>query len=299
MTDDLNATLRRWLELYSQTTPSADLPDWAELMQSLQLQGWQHLPDEQAELMAIMTQESVEFTRFAGMLMQQQEQPLLVSFFKDFHQHICRLTDDWILKRWLLPEQLGSIIKTRFWDRSSLDTSFNQLIQGLNNTSNLALPFFHQSALKELTKLFTEHQQAIQDYTEHYNQINSQALDHLSTLIEQSEEQISSLKQLHRYWVDAYEMSYAEKIATHEYQLAHGRISNSLMQIKLWLQTQRNHYLTQLGIASEASLNLAFEKIHQLSKQMRKLENLVEQTNQMSKELAEIKQQLGHSQENR
>ncbi|TVQ72021.1 MAG: hypothetical protein EA373_03330 [Oceanospirillales bacterium] len=296
VTDNLQATIRRWLTQFSDHSPITELPDWSELMQSLQQQGWQELPDQHAELLAVMTQESIEFTRFAGQLLQQHDQIETASFFKDFHQHINRLSDDLIFKRWLLPEQLGSMIKTRFWDSSTgIEMPWLKMLNGLTNLPELDLPFAQQSAYREFTRLINEHQQAFQDYTNHYSRINSKAINQLSEAIEQSEQQISSLKELHRLWVDAYEISYAERIATQEYQLAHGRISNTLMQLKLWFQGQRNRYLTQLGIASEASLNLAFEKIHALTKQVRQLESLQQQTLSLTRELEAIKQQINPS----
>ena len=296
MTDDLQATIRRWLTLFSEHSSSAELPDWSELMQSLQQQGWQELPDQHAELLAVMTQESIEFTRFAGQLLQQQDQIETASFFKDFHQHINRLSDDLIFKRWLLPEQLGSLIKTRCWDSSTgIEMPWLKMLSGFTNLPQMDIPFSQQSAHREFTKLINEHQQAFQDYTDHYSHINSKAINQLSEAIERSEQQISSLKELHRLWVDAYEMSYAERVATHEYQLAHGKISNTLMQLKLWFQEQRNRYLTQLGIASEASLNLAFEKIHALTKQVRQLEHLQQQTLSLTRDIEAIKQQLSPS----
>ena len=293
VTDDLQATIRHWLTLFGKQNPTAELPDWPELMQSLQQQGWNELPDQHAELLTLMTQESIEFTRFADQLLQQQGQIETAGFLKDFHQHINRLSDDLIFKRWLLPEQLGSLIKTRFWDSSTgIEMPWLKMLNALPNLPEMDLPFAQQSAYRELTRLINEHQQAFQDYTDHYSRINSKAINQLSEAIERSGQQISSLKELHTLWIDAYELSYAERIATQEYQLAHGKISNTLMQLKLWFQEQRNRYLTQLGIASETSLNLAFAKIHALTKQVRQLEKLQQQTQSLSNELEAIKQQI-------
>lgn len=297
VTDDLNATLRRWLELYNQATPSESLPDWSEVMLSMQQQGWQSLPDQQAELLAIMTQESIEFTRFAAELMNQQDDAALIRFLTDFHQHINHLSDDWILKRWFLPEQLVGLLKTRIWNPEQLEAPWQQLTQHLLNLPGMA--FCQQGALRKLQQLTREHFLAVQDYTQHFSQINTQAIHDLSCNIEAAPERASSLKQLHRWWIDAYEGCYRTKMANQDYQLAHGRVSNTFLALKLWLQEQRNLYLTQLGIASETSLNLAFEKIHQLSKQLRKLEQLPQQTAQLANELADLKQQLFNTQDDR
>lgn len=296
MTDDLQATIQRWLSLYTELEPSNEMPDWSELMQSLQHTGWQQLPDQHAELLAVMTQESIEFTRFAGHLVHQhqtQEQPELASFFKDFHQHINRLSDDLIVKRWIIPEQLGTLLKTRMWDNSSpFELPWLKAMNGLVENTALELPFNQQSAFREMTQLLHEHQQAVQDYTEHYARINTHALNQLSETIEASEQHISSLRKLHTLWVNAYETSYAERITTKEYQVAHGRISNTFMRLKLWLQEQRNTYLTQMGIATETSLNLAFAKIHTLSKQVRHLESLQQQTTSLHQEIQALKESV-------
>ncbi len=298
VTEDLNATIRRWLSLFSEHSTSAELPDWSDLMLNLQQQGWKELPDHHAELLAVMTQESIEFTRFAGQLIEKQEQLEVLSFYQDFQKHINRLSDDMILKRWLLPEQLGGLLKTRFWDSSTgIELPWLKILDAFTSAMPNNTPFFQQSSAREITQLLTLHQQALQEYAQHYSSINTQAIQHLSTAIEESEQQIASLRELHRLWVDAYELCYAERIATQEYQLSHGRITNTFMQLKLWFQEHRNRYLSQLGIASEASLNLAFEKIHSLTKQVRHLEKQHQETLKLSNEFERIKQQLAESKE--
>lgn len=303
VTDDLNATIRHWLKLYTDQEAAPDMPDWTELMQSLQQTGWQHLPDQQAEILSIMTQESIEFTRFASQLIQQHQQqdtPELASFFQDFHQHINRLCDDFILQRWLLPEQLSRLMKTRPGDTlSGIDQSWFQALDGFLNVTLSELPYVQQASFRDMKKHLHEHHQALMEYTQHYTRINTHALNQLSQTLEAREQPISSLRELHSIWVNAYEVSYAECIATDEYQLAYGRISNTLMQLKLWLQQQRNQYLTQMGIATEASLNLAFEKIHQLSKQVRQLEILQQQTELLHREINQIKNNMPANSDNR
>ncbi|MFN3881004.1 MAG: poly(R)-hydroxyalkanoic acid synthase subunit PhaE [Nitrincola lacisaponensis] len=301
MTDDLQATIRRWLELFPAHTDPAEMPDWTELMQQLQQTGWKHLPQQHAELLAVMTQESIEFTRFASQLIsqyQQQEQPELASFFNDFHQHINRLTDDWILKRWQLPEQMGALLRTRaFQDETWLEPPWLKGLNHLLETPSTELHHAQQKALQDMLQLLNTHQQALQHYADQYARINTQALNQLSQQIESTDQQISSLRQLHQLWVDAYEHSYAERLATEEYQLAHGRISNSMMQLRLWIQTQRNQQLKHLGIATEASLNLAFEKIHQLSKQVRQLQQQQQQTLTLQQDLNALRASLNNIQE--
>lgn len=293
MTDNLQATIRRWLELYPAQLEGTELPDWTELMQKLQQTGWQNLPEQHAELLAVMTQESVEFTRFASLLItqhQQQDPPELASFFTDFHQHISRLTEDWIIKRWQLPEQLGALLRTHsFNDEQFVDHPWMKGMRSLLESSASELPFNQQKALRDSSHLINEHQQALQQYSAHYAQINTRALNRLSQQIEDKGEVISSLKALHRLWVEAYEASYSEQLATEEYQLAHGRISNTLMQLRLWFQEQRNLQLKLFGIATEASLNLAFEKIHQLSKQLRSLERSQAESTGLRDEVRQLK----------
>lgn len=303
MTDNLQATIRRWLELYPTQLEGTELPDWTELMQQLQHTGWQHLPDQHAELLAVMTQESVEFTRFAGLLISQSQQgnpPELASFFTDFHQHISRLTEDWVVKRWQLPEQLGALLRTHsFSDEQFIDHPWIKGMRSFLESSATDLPFNQQKALRDSSQLINEHQQAMQHYSAHYAQINTRALNRLSEHLETNNESISSLKTLHRLWVEAYEASYAEQLATDEYQLAHGRISNTLMQLRLWLQEQRNQQLKLFGIATEASLNLAFEKIHQMSKQLRNLERSQAESSALQDELRQLKEDINALQRER
>ncbi|WP_160173668.1 poly(R)-hydroxyalkanoic acid synthase subunit PhaE [Nitrincola sp. A-D6] len=303
MTDDLQATIRRWLELYPNQQADTELPDWTELMQQLQQTGWQHLPEQHAELLAVMTQESVEFTRFAGQLLTQchkEDAPELAGFFTDFHQHINRLTEDWVIKRWHLPEQLGALLRTHsFNDEQFIDHPWMKGMRSLMEGAPAELPFNQQKALRESGQLLNQHQQALQQYSAHYAQINSRALNRLSEQIETGNGTISSLTALHRLWVEAYEASYAEQLATEEYQLAHGRVSNTLMQLRLWFQEQRNQQLKLFGIATEASLNLAFEKIHQLSKQLRHLQRAQVDSSELRDELRQLKDDINTLQRER
>ncbi|EXJ09952.1 poly(R)-hydroxyalkanoic acid synthase subunit PhaE [Nitrincola nitratireducens] len=296
MTDDLHTLIQQWLTMQQQGTVSSDDPllDWSRLMTRLQQSSWEYLPEQHAELISLMTQESIEFTRFASQLiLQNHTLQDIQGFVKGFKEHISQLSRDWILKRWQIPEQLHALIHTSQLTFQGLGEQ--PMLQGLNtllesNAEHLTLK--QQRLIREGTQLLYDYQIAFGQYAELFDQINQSAIKGLTDKIDSAPEPINSLKALHEAWTHAYEKEYASVVATEHYQTTYGQISNASFALREFYQTFRNEQLAQIGIASETSLSLAFEHIHRLRKHVRQLEKELSVIPELQRSLSELRLEI-------
>lgn len=281
MTDDLHALIRQWLELLTQPSGAASSDDWQSLILQLQTHAWQEMPAHQAEILATLTSQSIEFTRFAGQLIQQLEagEPLSnTQLLLQFHQHLTRLTQEWVLQRWQMPEQLAGLIRLQQLDTAPwLENPLLRHLQALLETPLPQLDIPQRERLQQSLALLQEHQQALQLYSGHYQRINREALDTFATALDAEAETLESLEQLHRLWCDSYEQCHQRLLDNTEFQLAHARVGNAAMRLRLFMQQQSDQHLSRLGIASSSQLEIAFKQIHQLRKQLRDLQQQIDQ----------------------
>jgi hypothetical protein len=233
--------------------------------------------DQHASLVALLTEQSVEFTRFAQQVISYLElhgrQAELSALINVFHDHLRRLTQEWILNRWQLPEQLGALFKTHsFQDDLLLDNPFIHGLKSLLSTpSQIGLSHQIQSQLRQGVELLIEYEQALRDYNRLYSGINQQATSRFLEQIEHCDPPVNTLGSLHDLWVDTYEHAYSKTIATTEYRQAHGRISNAVMGLRQALQQFRNAQLRQFGIPSENQMTLIYQRLNEQRRQIRQL----------------------------
>lgn len=299
MADDLLKMMQQWMTHLENSagTLSDDAPfqTWWQLFQEQSV--GDRLPQQQAELLALLTRQSLEFTRFGEQLIAQLEQigahTEASGLVNQFHNHLRLLTQEWILKRWQLPEQLGALFRTHsFQDDLLLDNPFIHGLKSLLNTpAQLSLHHSLQHRLKAGIDLLIEYEQALRDYSAHYAEINSGATARFLERIEHSDPPIDSLSPLHDLWVDTYESSYAQQIATTEYRDAHGRISNSVMNLRLLLQNLRNTQLQQFGIPNADQLDLIYQRINTQRREIKQLQREVEALSSLRLEMEQLKSQ--------
>lgn len=295
MADDLLKLMQQWatyLDKQSREAPGGKPFPW----QSSDMNASMSAP--QAELIALLTQQSVEFTRFAEqiveLLEQQGRQTDLSSIINHFQDHLRRLTQEWILSRWQLPEQLGALFRTHsFQDDLLLDNPFIHGLKSLLNTPDqLGLQHSLQRQLKNGVDLLIEYEQALRQYSAHYSEINSAATREFLDSIEAAAPAIDSLGQLHDLWVESYEQRYAKAIGTLEYRQAHGRISNAVMRLRLFLQQLRNTQLQQLGIPNEEQLTQVHQQLNEQRRNLKALKRELAELTGLKQEVAELRRQL-------
>lgn len=296
MADDLLKLMQQWmtqLERSAEGSESTSSEPWWQLLRERMPDD--QLPPQQAELLALLTQQSLEFTRFGQQLISHLEQSgshsEMSGLVNQFHNHLRRLTQEWILQRWQLPEQLGALFRTHsFQDDLLLDNPFIHGMKSLLNTpSLLGLQHSMQRQMKAGVDLLIDYEQALRDYSAHYAEINTGATSRFLEQIEASDPAITSLGQLHDLWVEAYESSYAERIATSGYRDAHGRISNAVMSLRQFLQELRNTQLQQLGIPSNTQMELIYQRLNDQRRELKQLRREVAALSSLREEIAQLK----------
>ncbi|WP_151704659.1 poly(R)-hydroxyalkanoic acid synthase subunit PhaE [Nitrincola alkalilacustris] len=307
MDNDLLELMRRWLNRPADVTAATDDPDrkaepegdadWQTLLQKLQSQGWSQLPQQQAEVLSLLTRQSSEFTRFAEQLLaslnEKSAELSFAPFFTQFHDHIRRLTNEWLVQRWQLPEQLGSLLRTHsFQDDLLFDNPFINGLKSLLENPVVGTTHQQQSAIKKGVALLLEYQHALSDYSQHYSRINTEALEQMMHEVNQSDSEISTLHELHTLWVNCYESVYAKAISADQYQRAHGRISNAVMQLRKFMQDQRDVQLNAVGLATRQGLNTALERQHKMRKQMKQVRKELNELAVLREEVALLRKEV-------
>ncbi|TCK09446.1 poly(R)-hydroxyalkanoic acid synthase subunit PhaE [Marinobacterium mangrovicola] len=295
MADDLLKLMQQWatyLDEQSRNAPGGKPFPWPPADKD----GSASVP--QAELVALLTQQSVEFARFAEqiieLLEQQGRQTELSTVINHFQDHLRRLTQEWILSRWQLPEQLGALFRTHsFQDDLLLDNPFIHGMKSLLNTPDqLGLQHSLQQQLKNGVDLLIDYEQALRQYSAHYSEINSAATREFLQQIEIADPAIDSLGQLHDLWVESYEQCYGKTIVSLEYREAHGRISNAVMRLRLFLQQLRNAQLQQLGIPNEDQLSQIHQQLHEQRRTIKSLKRELSALSELRAEVAALKREI-------
>lgn len=299
MADDLLSLMQQWLKHMEQPqdAPPGDNPfnAWFSALQDSQPADSQPLTGVQAELIALLTQQSLEFTRFGQQLLDRLEQQTamepLDALLVPFQEHLSRLTRDWILRRWQLPEQLGALFHTHSYrDDLLLDNPFIHGLKSLLETpAQQGLQRDLQQQLQTLVECLLEYEQALRLYSRHYSEINTTATRRFISAVEQAEPAIESIAPLHALWIDIYEQCYGERIATDAYGDAHGRISNAVMALRQHLQHWRDRLLQQYGIPNATQLERVYR---QLNEQRRQLKTQDRELRRLQDEIEALKQQI-------
>jgi len=306
--NDLLELMRRWINRPADAATATDNPDrkaepedddadWHTLLQKLQSQGWSQLPQQQAEVLSLLTRQSSEFTRFAEQLLaslnEKSAEFSLAPFFTHFHDHIRRLTNEWLVQRWKLPEQLSSLIRTHsFQDDILFDNPFINGLKSLLENPVVGTSHQQQNSMKKGVALLLEYQHALSDYSHHYSRINTEALEQMMHEVNQSEKEISTLNELHLIWVNCYETVYAKAISQDQYQRAHGRISNAIMKLRKFMQEQRDVQFNAVGLATRQGLDTALERQHQIRKQMKQVRKDLSEMASLREEVAQLRQEV-------
>lgn len=252
-------------------------------------QAQQKAPPQFAQLMEILQAQAANFSEYGESLLQQYQSGDLQTnhaAMQQFQDYIRQQTNNQLMQQWQIPQQFGALFKSA---NATSDTTNNDnpLIDALKSLLDKPVAGVHQAQqqqIQEAIKLTLDYQEALQAYSEHYNGIGEQASKVLIDALQENDQQIEGLQQLHDLWTNAYETAYVETIATSAYQQAHGRISNAFTRLKKCTQDVRDSQFQQVGLATRQGLDTALERQHQLRKNMR----------QTQRQLGQMQAQLDH-----
>lgn len=277
-----------WQQLTSAETNAST--QWAKSLTQHQQELRQKAPQQFAQLMDILTAQANNFSEYGETLLKQHQSGQTLdtdAAIKQFQDYMQQQTTDCLIKQWQIPEQFSALFKSHsksnsFRDDLLFENPFINGMKSLLDTPVAGVNQAQQQQIQDAIKLTLDYQEALREYTEHYNGISEQAASALLIALQDDGKEIEGLQQLHDLWVNAYEKAYADAIATTAYQQSHGRISNALMRLRKFSQDFRDEQFQLIGLATRQGLDTALERQHQLRKDMR----------HNQRELAQVKEQL-------
>ena len=150
--------------------------------------------------------------------------------------------------------------------------------------------------LQEASDLYQDYQQTLSQYLEQFALINKKATEQLSQQMSQAK--VNNLHSLRLIWVECYEASYADTVFTVEYQSTHAQLSNKLLRLQGFMQTQWHQQLSQLNIASLQTVDQLVKSQHQLRKEVKSLKQQLKaqqlmQQQQLDEALGPLRAALG------
>lgn len=291
------ALFKQWIE-----KQSSSVPDGGHLSSA-----------DPARAAAILSSQTAEYLNFSKTLLSQlkqcSDQAAVSGCFDLFKEHIQRQTGEALLKQWQLPENIAALFRTHsFHDDLLFENPYYNGLKSLLNFPSVGSTHELQQNTRDAIKLLLEYQEALQEYVNHYSDINQHAIGQLIESLTDGDKEVETFGELHDLWVDCYESSYSSVLYTSEYQKSHGRISNALMRLRKHAQDMRDIYFESTGLATRKGLDTALQRQHQLRKEMRevnrKIVSLQQDTqahlfnemcstvNTLTEEIAELRKEL-------
>lgn len=304
-TNWLQEQLQQWQENLQASTPSAGYP-LQSFLNSLQAPDMSDFSDQQASLINLVKSQTDQFSRFTESLIRSEklhtgsaeseaadtESPslnteALVDQFQNYMQTQC---NDLLSRQLNIPEPLASLFKNSFLTAESLKSApMRELLEQLAKSPDIGSGSFSPAQMRSLAQACIDYQDALSDYLQQYDVIFSQTGDDLKKLLTQENTEIDSVKALQNLWVDCYEKAYRDTVFTDQYQNSHGRISNSLNQVRKLAFNSRDKKLKEFGLVTREELDSSIRQQHKMRKQLRKQQKEIDELRNL---LSELKSQI-------
>jgi len=133
----------------------------------------------------------------------------------------------------------------------------------------------HQQRLKALALAQLEVQQATQRYNTLMADASKTAFERFEQHLEQhaaNGQPAHTPRALFEIWVDAAEQAYTEVALSQDYRRAYAELANAQMRLRSGIQHEIEHICTQLGMPTRTELDSAHQKIVQLERSVRQLQ---------------------------
>ena len=286
----LKEQLQRWQDIAQGGTPGSN-EQWHNFINSFDSQSFPDLSEQQAGLLDLVKRQSDHYTTFSETLLNPDASAFdpeqLSEQFQHYMQQQC---NEMLGQQWNLPEPFASLIKsTPLTAESIKKLPLRELLEKLAQSPDIATGPYNATQMRDISQAMLDYQDALGGYLEHYDQIFNQTGAKLKQILEQEETRIESVKALHNLWVDCYETAYKETVFTDSYQSSHGRISNSLMQVRKQAFNSRDKKLQEFGFVTREELNSTLKQQHRMRKQLRQQQQEIEALKQL---VGDLQQQL-------
>lgn len=133
-----------------------------------------------------------------------------------------------------------------------------------------------QEQLQKLQQQWLKYGEALQGYNQVLGKITEKAFEIFGNktrdIATGSAPSPESLRAIYNLWVDSGEEAYAEFATTPEFTKAQAGLVNALMAVKQQEQILTDGFLGQFGLPTRRELDTAHQRIHQLQRQVRSLQ---------------------------
>ncbi|WP_432473859.1 poly(R)-hydroxyalkanoic acid synthase subunit PhaE [Amphritea sp. HPY] len=292
----LKEQLQRWQDIAQGITPQGN-EQWQKFMSGFDGQSFPDLSEQQAELLNLVKRQSEHYTVFSESLLKPDPADFNAEQFAErFQKYMQQQCNEMLGKQWNLPEPFASLIKSTPLSAESVKKiPLRELLEQLAQSPDIGSGPFGQiqnpGQMRDISQALLDYQDALIGYLEQYDQIFNQTGVELKQILQQDDTEIDSIKALHNLWVDCYEKAYKDTVFTDSYQTSHGRISNSLMQVRKLAFSIRDKKLQEFGFVTREELNSTLKQQHRMRKQLRQQQQEITELRLQIDELVEALKQ--------
>lgn len=297
----LQEQLQQWQEAIQANGPATGEP-WQSFLKSIQAPDMTDFSDQQANLISLVKSQTEQFSRFTESLLQSVklhtgsadsqtadiDKPSIniEALVDQFQRYMKTQCNDLLSRQWNMPEPLASLLKNSALTSESLKTApIRDILEQLAKSPEIGSGSYSPAQMRSLAQACIDYQDALSDYLQQYDHIFSQTGDDLKQLLQQQNTEIDSIKGLQNLWVECYEKAYRDTVFTDQYQNSHGRVSNSLNQVRKLAFNSRDKKLKELGLVTREELDSAIRHQHKMRKQVRKQQQEIDELRSMLSEL--------------
>jgi len=149
---------------------------------------------------------------------------------------------------------------------------FQEQVERFLSAPGLGYTREHQEQHQTFMRVLLAYQTALQEYNEQFTKIAVNSVERFRTRLTEKgseDEAISTLRGLYDLWVDVCEEVYAEQVFTDEYTEAHGKLINSLMEVKMNGRTMVDEAVGTFGLPTRREVDSIEQRLQELYREVR------------------------------
>jgi class III poly(R)-hydroxyalkanoic acid synthase PhaE subunit len=155
------------------------------------------------------------------------------------------------------------------WLRGVPTTGFKENLDRVLAAPGLGYTRETQAQYQSLLRAVIEYQEALGEYSLFFGRIGEGAGRQLLEMLQQ--QPVDSARQLYDQWIQCCEARYAEEVMSPEYQRLHGRMVNTLMQVKHRYGQLLDESLSAMNIPTREDLRTMQQRAQEHRRELRAL----------------------------
>ena len=170
---------------------------------------------------------------------------------------------------------LGTGPKAAFGGKAPAD-QYQEFLDNMLQFPGLGLGREWQAEAQESSRLWLEHQRALEEYEAEFRHVALDSLTRLQQHVSAEEpagKNVDSLRGLYDLWIDCGEAAYAERTATPEYAEKFARLVNSLLAFKKHQQELFDRLAKALNLPTRDEIDTMHRHLHDLRQEVADLKD--------------------------